>query len=87
MKKYFELNIVTAGNSNISDKVVSMITETKDGRLEVLPDFNQAFISTIPTTTEYTTIDGDRKKVFTSNGIMYIKDNQVKFCCDYIEKA
>ena len=36
----------------------------------------------IPTTTTYTTIDGNKKKLFTSSGIVYIKENIINFCCD-----
>lgn len=81
MRKYFELNIVTAGNINMKENVVSMVTKSNDGEIEILPNFNDSIISTISTKTTFINISGEKKSILTSDGIIFIKNNIVNFCC------
>ncbi len=85
MEKQFELNIVTAGNINIKENVISMITKSNDGEIEILPNFNNSIISTILTTTTFININGEKKSLLTSDGILFVKNNIVNFCCEKVE--
>lgn len=82
MGKLIKLNIVAPGREVLTEEVVSLATTEGDGKIEILANYAPTIIATIPTITTYTTIDGNKKKLFTSSGIVYIKDNIINFCCD-----
>ena len=82
MGKLIKLNIVAPGREVLTEEIVSLATTEGDGKIEFLVNYAPTIIATIPTITTYTTIDGDKKKLFTSSGIVYIKDNIINFCCD-----
>ena len=82
MGKSIKLNIVSPGREVLTEEIVSLATTEGDGKIEFLANYAPTIIATIPTITMYTTIDGDKKKLFTSSGIVYIKDNIINFCCD-----
>lgn len=82
MGKSIKLNIVAPGREVLTEEIVSLATTEGDGKIEFLANYAPTIIATIPTITTYTTIDGDKKKLFTSSGIVYIKDNIINFCCD-----
>ena len=82
MGKSIKLNIVAPGREVLTEEIVSLATTEGDGKIEFLVNYAPTIIATIPTITTYTTIDGEKKKLFTSSGIVYIKDNIINFCCD-----
>lgn len=82
MGKLIKLNIVAPGREVLTEEVVSLATTEGDGKIEILANYAPTIIATIPTITTYTTIDGNKKNLFTSSGIVYIKDNIINFCCD-----
>ena len=82
MGKLIKLNIVAPGREVLTEEVVSLATTEGDGKIEILANYAPTIIATIPTVTTYTTMDGSKKKLFTSSGIVYIKDNIINFCCD-----
>ena len=85
MEKQFELNIVTAGNINLKEYVVSMITMSNDGEIEILSNFNDSIISTVSAKTTFVNIKGEKKSFLTSDGIIFVKNNIVNFCCGSVE--
>lgn len=82
MEKQIRLNIVTNDNKNINENIISIITETIDGKVEILSNHAKAIISTIPTVTIFIDDSGSKKSIFTSSGILYINNNLIMFCCD-----
>ena len=82
MGKLIKLNIVAPGREVLTEEVVSLATTEGDGKIEILANYAPTIIATIPTVTTYTNIDGNKKKIFTSSGIVYIKENIINFCCD-----
>ena len=82
MGKLIKLNIVAPGREVLTEEVISLSTTEFDGKIEILANYAPTIIATIPTVTTYTTIDGNKKSLFTSSGIVYIKDNIINFCCD-----
>ena len=82
MGKLIKLNIVAPGREVLTEEIVSLATTEGDGKIEFLVNYAPTIIATIPTITTYTTIDGNKKNLFTSSGIVYIKDNIINFCCD-----
>ena len=82
MGKLIKLNIVAPGREVLTEEIVSLATTESDGKIEFLSNYAPTIVATIPTISTYTTIDGEKKKLFTSSGIVYIKDNIINFCCD-----
>ena len=82
MGKLIKLNIVAPGREILTEEIVSLATTANDGKIEILANYAPTIVATIPTISTYTTIDGEKKKLFTSSGIVYIKDNIINFCCD-----
>jgi F-type H+-transporting ATPase subunit epsilon len=86
MSKTLKITIVTPGKESISYEAEALKTNMKYGQIEFRYNHTPIIISTIPTTT--TIINGSkREELFTSSGIVYVKDNEVKFCCDAAEKS
>ncbi|WP_300385563.1 ATP synthase F1 subunit epsilon [Clostridium sp.] len=86
MNKTFEVNIISPGKEVITYEVEGLKTLTGNGEIEFKANHTPIITNTIPTTTILTTEQG-KEKIFTSTGIIYIKDNVLKFCCDSSEKA
>ncbi|MCR1951772.1 MULTISPECIES: ATP synthase delta/epsilon chain alpha-helix domain-containing protein [unclassified Clostridium] len=85
MSKTFEVSIISPGKEPLKLEVESLITSTKDGEIEFKANHAPIILSTIPTTTLI--INGNKKeKIFTSSGIIYLKNNELKFCCDAVER-
>lgn len=82
MEKSIKLNIIAPGRETLTEQIVSLLTTEVDGKIEFLANYASSIVATIPTVSTFTTLDGDKKKVFTSSGIIYIKDNIINFCCD-----
>lgn len=82
MGKLIKLNIVAPGREVLTEEIVSLATAECDGKIEILANYAPTIIATIPTVTTYTTLDGTKKKLFTSSGIVYIRENIINFCCD-----
>lgn len=84
MEKYSKLTIITNDNKKIEENILSIVTESEEGKIEILPNHTNSIISTIPTVTTFICYDGKEKNIFTSFGIIYIENNLIKFCCDSI---
>lgn len=82
MGKLIKLNIVAPGREVLTEEIISLSTTEGDGKIEFLANYAPTIVATIPTISTYTNIDGEKKKLFTSSGIVYIKDNIINFCCD-----
>lgn len=86
MSNTFKITIVSQGKMPMEFEGEALITSTIDGQIEFRANHAPIIVSTIPTTT--TIINGGNKEnLFTSFGIVYVKDNELKFCCDAVERA
>ncbi|AYE34745.1 ATP synthase delta/epsilon chain alpha-helix domain-containing protein [Clostridium septicum] len=85
MAKTFKVDIITPGNEPIHIEVESLQTGTSNGAVEFRANHTAIILSTIPATTTIIKADGKKEKMFTSSGIIYLKDNNLKFCCDAVE--
>lgn len=85
MSKTFKVSIIAPGKAPIKMEAERLTTLTKDGQIEFKANHAPIIVSTIPTSTLI--VNGDKKEeVFTSSGIIYIKENELKFCCDAAER-
>lgn len=82
MEKTVRLNIIAPGREKLIEEVLSLTTTEVDGKVEFLANYAPIIVATIPTVSSFTTLNGDKKNLFTSSGIVYIKDNIINFCCD-----
>lgn len=82
MGKAVKLNIVAPGREKVTEDIVSLLTSESSGNIEFLANHAPIIVATIPTVSTYTTISGEKKNLFTSSGIIYIKDSSINFCCD-----
>ena len=82
MEKTIKLNIIAPGREKLIEEVLSLTTTEVDGKVEFLANYAPIIVATIPTVSTFTTLNGDKKRLFTSSGIVYIKENIINFCCD-----
>lgn len=85
MSKTFNISIIAPGKEPLKFEAESLTTLTRDGEIEFKANHAPIILSTTPTTTFI--VNGDKKeRVFTSSGIIYLKNNELKFCCDAVER-
>ena len=82
MGKTAKLNIVAPGREKLTEEVISLSTSESNGNIEFLVNHAPIIVATVPTVSSYTTSTGEKKRLFTSSGIVYIKDDTINFCCD-----
>lgn len=85
MSTTMRLNIISPGKEIITEEVVSVTTESIDGKVEFLANHAPIIISTVPTITVFVKEDEINIELFTSSGILYIRNNEINFCCDSVE--
>ena len=86
MAKTFKLNLISPGRTTITEEVTQISTKTSDGVVEFLANHAPIICSTIPTITTFVKADGGKESIFTSTGVITIKDNVLNFCSDSINK-
>ena len=84
MSATIKLNIISPGNQTITEEVVAVSTKSIDGKVEFQANHAPIIMSTVPTITAFTKEDGSKTEIFTSNGILYIRNNEINFCCDSV---
>ena len=82
MAKTFKLKIITLDKIVIDKEVEKLFTKTDYGEIEFLPGYAESIISTIPCITKICDENGSIEEVFTSKGIINIKNNELTFLCD-----
>lgn len=87
MSNTIKLNIIAPGKPTISEEIISLSTENSDGRVEFMANHAPIISSTIPTISIIRKVSGEVVNMFTSTGIIYIKDNVINFTCDAYDYA
>ena len=82
MSNTIKLNIIAPGKKIISEEVEAFSTESSDGKVEFMANHAPIICSTIPTISTIRKNGGEVIKLFTSTGIVFIKDNVINFTCD-----
>lgn len=81
----YKLVIVTPEKEIMNSNVVKFTSKNVSGEFEILANFEPFISNTIPTVT---TIEDDKGKIhrlFTSSGLIKVRDNEVIFCVDSAE--
>lgn len=85
MVDIIKLNIITPERKVYDGEVSELTTENDIGRLEILPNHVPMVTSIIPTVTTFTTVDGNKQKLFTSTGILRIENNELNLLSEDAE--
>ncbi|MEG1003593.1 ATP synthase delta/epsilon chain alpha-helix domain-containing protein [Clostridium sp.] len=85
MANTFKLKIMTADSVKIDEDAISIITQTEDGKIEILANHAAIVINTVPCVSEVVKANGEKVKFFTSKGIIGFKENKLNFCCNSSE--
>lgn len=86
MSKTFSVSIVVPGKAPIKMDAESVITLTSGGKLEFRANHAPIITNILPNPTLIVN-EGKKEQVFTSAGIIYMKKNELKICCDSAELA
>ena len=85
MEKYIKLTINTPENEFYSGEIISLNTESNEGRFGILPNHVSMVSPLIPTVTAFINLNGKELKVFTSTGVLRVHHGQVEILCSACE--
>ncbi len=85
MAKTFRVKILTLSKTLIDKQVEKVFLETEFGKIEFLANYAPSIISTKACVTKIINENGEEEKLFTSEGIVNIKNNELMFCCNSAE--
>lgn len=85
MANTFKLKIMTPDKVKFEEDAISLLTNTKDGKIEILSNHASIVINTVPCITEVTKANGEKVEIFTSTGVIGFKNNVLDFCCGSCE--
>lgn len=80
------LKIVTVEQTIVEAEVKALFTKSPEGEFEILNGHTPFMALTVPTPTEYITLEGTRETLFTSSGILKVLNNELLFMVDAAEK-
>lgn len=79
------LKIVTAEKTIVNEEIRSMITTGEVGQFEILEHHSPLIALTVPSPTVYKDLDGKRKVLFASRGVLRVLNNEILFITDAAE--
>lgn len=85
MAKTFKIKILTPSRLVIEEEVEKAFTNTANGNVEFLADHAPIILSTVPCITTLYDLNGNKKELFTSKGVINMKNNELVFCCGSAE--
>lgn len=85
MAKTFRFKLLTPEKKIVDEDVEKVFTLSEDGEIEFLANHAPILISTKVCATSYIDSLGNKKEVFTNEGVINIRDNELVFCCDSAE--
>ncbi|ENK1244086.1 F0F1 ATP synthase subunit epsilon [Clostridium sporogenes] len=86
MKDNLNLTIFTPEKNIKIGEVKEVMTEGLDGELAVLSNHVNMITYLKPTITKYIDLNGNKKNIFTSSGVLKVRDNDIYIICDASEK-
>lgn len=85
MANTLKVKVITLSKMVVEENIQKLFTKTPTGSLEILPDHAPMIISTKSCITSMVGSDGNKIDLFTSNGILTLKNNEITLCCDATE--
>ncbi|MDS0528334.1 F0F1 ATP synthase subunit epsilon [Clostridium sp. SHJSY1] len=88
MAKTLKVKIITLNEVVMEKEDVKRFTsKAVNSSLEILNNHAPIIVSTVPCKTIIEGNDGSKVELFTSKGVVNVKDNELVFCCDAAELA
>ena len=85
MNATLKLTILTPERKVFDGEVKDLITENEVGRLEILPKHIAMITSLAATVTFFTTLDGEKLKLFTSTGMLKVENDEISMLTETAE--
>lgn len=85
MKETLKLNILTPEKQVFTGDITELITENYSGSFGILPNHTGMITVLKPAVTVFKEPGGQVRKVFTSSGVLRIKDNIINIMCEASE--
>ncbi|WP_368489553.1 F0F1 ATP synthase subunit epsilon [Clostridium sp. BJN0013] len=85
MAEVLKLTILTPDREFYKGEVLEVITESIQGNITILPGHMPLITTLKSTDTRIVEKDGKELKAFTSNGMLEIKNDELKILCDVCE--
>jgi F-type H+-transporting ATPase subunit epsilon len=85
MNATLKLTILTPERKIFHGEVKELNTENELGRLEILPKHIAMITSLTATVTSFTTLDGEKHKLFTSSGMLKVANNEINMLTETAE--
>ena len=85
MEKHIKLTILTPEKEFYSGEILSLNTESDDGRFSILTNHVPMISPLKPTVTTFTDLSGKVLKAFTSTGVLRVLQGEVEMLCSACE--
>jgi len=85
MENHIKLTILTPEKEFYSGEILSLYTESDDGRFGILANHVSMVSPLKPTVTTFTDLNGKEFKIFTSTGILRVHNGEVEMLCSACE--
>ena len=85
MENILKFTIITPEKAFYTGDILDVNVENETGRIGILPEHVDMVTILIPSVTSFTDKSGKTIRVFTSSGIISIKDDEVRIMCDAAE--
>jgi F-type H+-transporting ATPase subunit epsilon len=85
MENHIKLTILTPEKEFYSGEILSLYTESDDGRFGILANHVSMISPLKPTVTTFTDLNGKELKVFTSTGILRVHEGVAEMLCSACE--
>ncbi len=85
MANTFRFRLLTPERIILDEEVEKVFTVSDDGEVEFLANHAPSIISTKICETSYFDTSGNKAVIFTNDGVINFRNNQLVFCCDSAE--
>lgn len=85
MTKTLNMKILTIDNIVFHGDIEKLFITTPNGQMEFLYGYAPSIVSTVPCIGTIVDDQGRKRQFFSSEGVININKNEVKFCCDSAE--
>ncbi|MCY6485629.1 F0F1 ATP synthase subunit epsilon [Clostridium aestuarii] len=85
MSNSINITIITPEREFYKGKIIELKTESIEGKLGILPKHLPLIVLLNPTISEFTNIDNEKKKLFSSSGVLKVINSEALMLCDACE--
>ncbi|WMJ79668.1 F0F1 ATP synthase subunit epsilon [Clostridium sp. MB40-C1] len=85
MAEIVKLSVITPNKEFYKGEIAQLNTESVEGQIGILPEHLPLVAILKPTISEFVDEKGERKKFFSSSGILKVMENEIIMLCDTCE--